>query len=77
MRANFSKNTDDIKWLKDTALRGVELGQYADFSSYVLNGNEDCPDSVLLFNTPDPAYDESHARVTFVYDLIYCTIDYY
>lgn len=76
MKYRFSNDPDNIQWLKDTALRGVELGQYSNFSSYALYGSEDGPDRVELYNTPDPDYNESHALVTFVYDLIYCTIDY-
>lgn len=76
MEHYFSNNPDDIQRLKDTALRGVELGRYSDFSSYMLYGNDDSPDRVCLYNTANPDHDESHARVSFVYDMVYCTIDY-
>lgn len=76
MKCHFSNNPDEVQWLKDTALRGVELGQYNDFSSHMLYGDKVAPARVVLYKTTDPDHNESHALVTFVYDLIYCTIDY-
>lgn len=70
----FCNTTDDVRWLKDTALNGVTLPtEFQDFKSFVISGNEDAPDIVELFLSDDPNIEDKHIRVTFPNDgLVYC-----
>jgi len=62
----FTNTIDDIKWLKDTALRGVPLPtQWAGFRSFVLQGNEDSPYALNLYKIENPNYRDDYLRVTF------------
>lgn len=44
---------DDIRWLKDTHLKGIKVPT---FKSAVLHGNEDAPERIDLYNKRDPLH---------------------
>lgn len=45
----------DIGWVRTVALKGVD--HIPDFESALIDGNDDCPDRVTLYDTPDPRHD--------------------
>ena len=68
----FLNTPDDVQWLKDTALKGVPV---ADFASFALHGNEDAPDYVDLYVSADPHYRDAFRRVDFRECApVYCTV---
>jgi len=73
MRSTVIEDADDIQWLKDTCLKGVELPtSYKDFKFAILQGNEDCPYAVNLYVSESPNYDDDYYRIVFINDgLIY------
>lgn len=73
MRIAFIEDADDIQWMKDTCLKGVELPtSYKDFKFAILEGNEDSPDAVSLYLSDSPNYDDDYYRIVFINDgLIY------
>lgn len=67
MRVSFMNEPEDVQWLKDTALAGVPLPRkWAGFQSFVLQGNEDAPHVVNLYETDEPMHDDDFYRVRFV-----------
>lgn len=65
----FCNAPEDVQWLKDTHLKGVPLpSPYSDFKSFVLQGNEDAPHAVNLYNLPIPYMTTDYYRVRFVND---------
>ncbi len=52
-RQQFLHGTDDVQWLKDTHLKGLE---YPEFRSFVIHGNEDCPEQLWLYKSVMPMY---------------------
>lgn len=69
MRVGFMDSLDDVQWLLETHLRGVPLPtKYAGFKSYVLQGNEDSPYAVNLYESDDPDYDDNYYRVRLIND---------
>jgi len=74
MRTAFLDSLDDCNWLRETALRGVELPEaYRDFKFAVLQGNEDAPHAVNLYRTETPNASDDYLRVRFVQEPpVYC-----
>lgn len=69
MRVGFMSEAADVEWLKDTHLKGVPLpAQWAGFQSFVLQGNEDAPHAVNLYNHPAPNISDDYYRVRFIND---------
>lgn len=67
MQSRFLNDSTDVQWLKDTALKGVPLpSQWADFRSFVLQGNEDAPHAVNLYAAENPDHNDAYFRVRFV-----------
>jgi len=64
MRQQFLNDPEDCQWLRDTALRGVQ--GIKPFQSFILYGNEDCPERLDLYASQDPLYSDSYQRVEFV-----------
>jgi hypothetical protein len=73
MKTAFIETPDDIKWLRQTCLRGVQLPtKYHGFKFAVIEGNEDGPDVVDLYVSDCPNFDDDYYRIAFIYDgLIY------
>ena len=73
MRVGFMNTPDDCQWLRETHLKGVALPtKYADFKSFVLQGNEDAPHAVNLYVSADPLHTDTFLRFEFVNDgLVY------
>lgn len=46
----FLNSLEDIGWLLQTHLKGCNIM----FNSFILTGNEDCPDKVELFRQINP-----------------------
>lgn len=66
MREAFLNDPADVQWLKETALKGVSLpASWAGFASFVLQGNEDAPHAVNLYQSADPLYTDNFYRVRF------------
>lgn len=68
MSQMFANTPDDCTWLLDTHLSA----QYVEdavppFASYILYGNEDCPDRLELFADADPLYTDRPIAV-FIYN---------
>jgi hypothetical protein len=57
MRAQFLNEPTDIDWLFDVHLRDFPLWQTRT-KSFVLRGNEDCPQSVELYESPEPTVND-------------------
>lgn len=69
MKTGFMNSTDDVKWLEQGALKGVQLPfKYERFQSFILQGNEDAPHAVNLYASIDPNHDDDYFRVRFVND---------
>lgn len=51
MRQQFLDYPDDCAWLRDTHLRGLDPPE---FGSFILYGNEDCPDKAELYTSKIP-----------------------
>lgn len=66
MRNQWLDSAEDIQWLKDTCLKDVELpAEYRQFQSAVLQGNEDCPYAVNLYNSKAATLLDDFCRVGF------------
>jgi hypothetical protein len=74
MRNEFMWHTEDTQWLLDTHLKGVLLPtKYIGFKSFVLQGNEDSPDSVDLYTDVAPLMTADYYRVVFINEPpVYC-----
>lgn len=60
----FYTGKEDCDWLKATALRHIFVPK--DFKSFLLYGNEDCPNSVELYADADPTcYDKPVEVIVF------------
>lgn len=64
-KETFINKPEDIQWLKDTHLKGLELPT---FKSFVLHGNEDCPEKIDLHAAKMPNYDADPAAVYYLQD---------
>ena len=62
-REQFLNETSDVKWLKETHLRGIS--GVPKFRSFIIFGNEDYPDKVQLFTAKNPRYDAPYTEITF------------
>jgi hypothetical protein len=63
MKQQFLNNPEDCEWL-----RHVHLGGRTDykFESFVLYGNEDCPEKVDLYLTADPRTTDKPHTINFL-----------
>lgn len=50
-RAQFFNDPSDVTWLRATHLKHLP---HKEFNSFILFGNEDCPDKIYLYSTFDP-----------------------
>jgi len=50
-RTTFCDDPEDVRWLRETHLRGLDAPE---FQSFVMTGNEDAPEKVVLYAQPDP-----------------------
>lgn len=66
MRVGFLNDPDDVQWLKDTALKGVPIpAAWAGFASFAIQGNDDAPYAVNLYQSADPLHTDNFYRVRF------------
>jgi hypothetical protein len=66
MHNQWLDSAEDIQWLKDTCLKGVELpADYQGFQAAVLEGNEDCPYAVNLYMSKAATISDDFCRVRF------------
>jgi hypothetical protein len=64
----FLNDPEDVKWLLETHLAHFGISQNTQLiKSFVLVGNEDCPQRVLCYLTTDPQY-TIHPFVTYRYN---------
>ena len=56
---HFYTGNDDCQWLRETALKTANPPA---FESFTLAGNEDCPQVIELFSSPDPLSDTFPVR---------------
>lgn len=63
MKQQFLNAPDDVQWLKETHLKGVQ--GVPEFASFVIVGNEDSPDELRLYASNDPHYRDTFTRVSF------------
>ena len=47
---SYCDKPEDVKWLKETHLKGTKY----DFKSFVMQGNEDAPVRIFLFDNDNP-----------------------
>lgn len=65
----FYTGAEDCAWLRETALRGLDVPTFA---SFTLRGNEDCPEVIELYTDAEPSHDDwPIARYTLTDDLSY------
>jgi hypothetical protein len=60
MSEKLLNTLEDCKWLRETHLEGWAL---TNFRSFVIQGNEDCPDKVTLYERTDPDMGEEIVSV--------------
>lgn len=60
MNLSVLNDAEDVEWLKDTHLKGKS---HPDFKSFILCGNEDCPDLLELYVGEDPLFGDSPVAV--------------
>lgn len=56
---NYYNFPEDIQWLKDTHLKDgnrVDAQPLPAFASFTIEGNEDCPKKIDLFEKEEPLY---------------------
>lgn len=51
----FYSGAEDCQWLRETALREYEVPA---FQSFTLEGNEDCPLVIRLYEQAEPTIDD-------------------
>lgn len=68
MPKQFFNTSEDVEWLKTTHLKN-RWDQF-DIKSFILLGNEDCPEAVEAFNVPDPTI---HDRPKIYHKCLYCS----
>ncbi len=56
----FLNAPDDVQWLKETHLQGIA---HPDFASFILYGNEDCPEKVYLYANAEPNYSDLFTEI--------------
>ena len=54
----FINTSDDMKWLKDVHI--PDLPDNA--QSAVIVGNEDCPESIKIYTSQEPRFDDSYSE---------------
>lgn len=65
----FMNTTENVKWLKDTHLKGVPLpAAFSEFQSFIVQGNESSPHAVNLYKSAEPLYTDDYYRVRFCND---------
>lgn len=61
MKLTFLNEPEDIRWARDTVLRGVAVVPM--FQSALLKGNEDCPAVVELYARKHPTIHDDPVTV--------------
>lgn len=56
-RMAFFNEHEDLVWLKETHLS--DAPQVPPFSSFIMYGNEDCPDAIVLYSQEEPTIMDS------------------
>jgi hypothetical protein len=51
---HFMNEPEDCRWLRETHLAGC--ADVPEFQSFLLHGNEDCPDKLELYALREPHY---------------------
>lgn len=65
-KISFHSGEDDVKWLKETHLKGAVLPlAYKDFRAFTLEGNEDTPHAVNLYTEEEPLTTHDYMRYRF------------
>ena len=63
MKQQLLNTKEDCQWLKDTALKGRAVD--FNFASFVLYGNEDCPEKVDFYTAENPLITDTPFPVIF------------
>ena len=65
-KEQFFNDTTDCAWLLSTHLKGIK---HKPFSSFVLIGNEDCPEVVYLYEFADPLVTDKPTQIVTLLEL--------
>lgn len=66
MRQQFLNEPEDLQWLRDTHLAGIELPKpWDEFGSAVIYGDQSAPHSVALYLRNGPYVDDPYLLVKF------------
>lgn len=57
----FLNSPEDMKWLKDVHLPSLDPSRH---KSAILHGNEDCPERIDVYVSPDPLHTDPYTRWT-------------
>ena len=69
MRNHWLDSAEDVQWLRDTHLRNIELpAEFQNFKSAIIQGNEDCPHAVNLYNSVAATLSDDFCRIDFTQD---------
>ena len=64
LKQTFCDSPEDCQWLRETHLKDKNLnnGPVPPFKSFVMFGNEDCPQSILLYGEKSPNINDKPIR---------------
>lgn len=70
MKEQFLNSKEDCKWLRETHLKDKNLNNELPFEikSFVIYGNEDCPDRILIYPTINPTVTDLRYKVAHLMD---------
>lgn len=63
MRAHFYGTKEDVQWLRETHLSHLEAKESDWIQSFVLSGNDDCPERIEAFSEQTPKYNTLPSQV--------------
>ena len=64
-RQQFYNESEDIKWILETHLKNAAEFHRKNLKSFVLEGNEDCPQRIICYAVSDPEC-ATHPFVTYI-----------
>ena len=64
MKRQLYDTPEDCRWLEDTHLRQYN-GSVLGFASFILEGNEDCPEGIELFVSEEPRVTDGFVRLDY------------
>lgn len=68
-RNHWFESPDDIQWLKDVYLNGIQLpDEYQNFQTAIIQGSEDSLYAINVYNSASPALSDPYCRVVFATD---------